>query len=85
MSEIPTVDISDMKQKGRRGDYPSLDKLAEEKLNTNKGIYLDWMKENFGISEQSLRNYVSKGKADFTIQVLTHKESGRKAIFFFSK
>lgn len=84
MSEIPTVDISDMKQKGRRGNYAALDKLVIEKLDKNKGVYLNWLKESYGISEQSLRNYVAKDKT-YKIQILTHKESNKKAVFFFSK
>lgn len=85
MSEIPTVDISEMKVKGRRGNYTALDKIAKEKLDTQKGIFLTLIKEKFGISEQSLRNYVAKEDTSYKVQILTHKETNEKAAFFMSK
>jgi hypothetical protein len=85
MSDIPTVDISEMKVKGRRGNYTALDKIAEEKLDSNKGIFLTLIKDNFGISEQSLRNHVAKKDILYKVQILTHKETNKKAAFFISK
>jgi hypothetical protein len=84
MAKVPTFEMDDASQKGRRGDYEAFEKIVTEYLDTKKGVMLTYIKDTFGISEQSLRNHF-KDHETVRIQILSHKSTKAKGAFFFTK